>query len=378
MRTSVMIRLNSLLIVVSVLIPALCFGQQPANPHASNEARVVLRLLSKLSDPEQHLAMIGQNSGHTNVDVGRAYLSAFKRLSDHTGRWPAMLTIDLGMDKIPANQRTPLSLALDHWKQGGVVMFGMHPRNPWRRTEVYDVHSGDFSDLWNPNTEVYRLWHKDLDNAAFLLSQLQDQGVVVLWRPLHEANGGWFWWGGRQHDSWIARQDYVRLWREMFRYFTEEKKLNNLLWVYAPNVQMNTWQRSAAHFYPGTEYVDVLGLDWYTDDLSKMDKFHSYSELAALNKPMGLTEIGPETRQYGKFDTTAVMAAIENDYPRLGFFVFWHSWPGNKAAIIDNQKSRELMLNPRVLTRIDTRRIRAELSGSTPSTPLRPVSHVSP
>ena len=71
-------------------------------------------------------------------------------------------------------------------------------------------------------------WMHELDILAAGLGELQDAGVVVLWRPFHEVNGDWFWWGGKKPET------FIRVWRHMFDYFTKTKKLNNLLWVYGP------------------------------------------------------------------------------------------------------------------------------------------------
>lgn len=64
-----------------------------------------------------------------------------------------------------------------------------------------------------------------MDKVGAALQELQNQGVTVLWRPFHEFDGKWFWWckGGPEY--------FVRLWQLMYRHFTQDLGLNNLIWV---------------------------------------------------------------------------------------------------------------------------------------------------
>src|SRR5690606_9161779 len=93
--------------------------------------------------------------------------------------------------------------------------------DPWDRRNV--------RDLITPGKPGYSNWIRMLDDLAVHLQTLENRGVVVLFRPLHELNGTWFWWGGQNPD------DFRAFWRHMFDYFTRVKGLDNLLWVYSPN-----------------------------------------------------------------------------------------------------------------------------------------------
>ena len=137
-----------------------------------------------------------------------------------------------------------------------------------RRTSVQLLE-----DLLKPDSETHTRWMQELDLMAAGLKELQEAGVVVLWRPFHEMNGGWFWWGAAEPEKFIA------VWRHMFDYFSKTKGLNNLLWVYGPNHGQNT-----ASYYAGEQYVDIVGLDAYTDYLDPQH-VKGYAEVAALPKP---------------------------------------------------------------------------------------------
>ena len=90
-----------------------------------------------------------------------------------------------------------------------------------------------------------------LAKIAGYLRLLHDANIPVIWRPLHEAAGGWFWWG-KNADS------FKKLWVEMFDYF-ETQGLNNLIWVWTSETNDTDW-------YPGDEYVDIIGRDLYGND----------------------------------------------------------------------------------------------------------------
>jgi mannan endo-1,4-beta-mannosidase len=108
------------------------------------------------------------------------------------------------------------------------------------------------------------------------------QHVPVLWRPFHEANGGWFWWGKQPR--------FKELWKQVFDRFTLHHGLHNLLWVYGPSGQF-----PMGPMYPGADMVDLLGQDTYakTAGLAGFTPA-AYEDLvvAAGNKPVALTEIG--------------------------------------------------------------------------------------
>jgi len=120
----------------------------------------------------------------------------------------------------------------------------------------------------------------DADIAAIAkeLGRLQDAGIPVLWRPIHEASGGWFWWGAAGADA------YKAFWKYLYHEFTETYGLNNLIWV---------WNGGAADWYPGDAYVDIIGDDIYSDSYApSTSRFREILEFTDTNKIIALTENG--------------------------------------------------------------------------------------
>ena len=122
-----------------------------------------------------------------------------------------------------------------------------------------------------------KVFTEDLKNAAAYLKLLRDADIPVLWRPFHEAAGGWFWWG---KDA----ASFKSLWIAMFNYFKTEG-LDNLIWVW-------TTEGDDADWYPGDQYVDIVGRDIYNKETA--DCVSEYTSIAGNygNKIVSLSECG--------------------------------------------------------------------------------------
>lgn len=130
----------------------------------------------------------------------------------------------------------------------------------------------------------------DMDAVAKELQTLRDAKVPILWRPLHEASGGWFWWGDCSPDS------YCKLYRLMYEKFTKEYELDNLIWV---------WNGQSGQWYPGDDVVDLVGEDIYAGNhvySSQINKYMEVEEYTDTRKMVVLSENGclfdPDLKTY--------------------------------------------------------------------------------
>ena len=128
----------------------------------------------------------------------------------------------------------------------------------------------------------------------------------------------------------------------MFRYYTQERKLHNLLWCWSPSATAGT---PAMDYYPGGDYCDLVGLDYYGDDL----EMKWYEDVASLGKPFGLGEVGPKRDSRGSFDYSRWIRAIRERYPAMCYFQAW-SWDW---AIAANKNAKGLLTDPLILGRND-------------------------
>lgn len=146
---------------------------------------------------------------------------------------------------------------------------------------------------------------------------------------------------------------FAALWRQCHRYLTVDRKLDNLLWVYAPNAKLDEHTRPVTACYPGSDVVDILGYDIYTDAVGSevWDANGSYRDLVALGKPFAITEVGPGKHQRGAFDNQIAIA------------MYWHGWterhlPGDRyvpMALPDNPKAAELLAQDDARTLVNGR-----------------------
>lgn len=146
--------------------------------------------------------------------------------------------------------------------------------------------------LADPNSADYKLLLRDIDAISVQLQKFSDAGVPVLWRPLHEAEGGWFWWGAKGPGPFKA------LWHLMHDRLTNYHHLHNLIWVDCSGTDPS--------WYPGDNMVDVIGIDEYPSDVSDplssvwdtLTKQYGGKKLIALTEFGGVPDVA-KMQRYG-------------------------------------------------------------------------------
>jgi mannan endo-1,4-beta-mannosidase len=325
----------TLLLLGASAAPAVAL--EPANPKANAKARAILDYFAKLPARTDKRLLSGQFT-----DAGpTAKLAMCEEIHQKTGHWPAMIGLDYAdFAKGGLEYKTVNRVAIEYARQGGLVTISAHlynPSNPKSRGPW--EQGGGLQKLITPGNETYDRWMKALDIMAAGLKELQDADGVVLWRPFHEMNGGWFWWGAKEPET------FIRVWRHMFDYFTKTKGLDNLLWVYSPNHGEKT-----RAYYAGDQYVDIVGLDAYTDFVDPQH-IRGYDAVAKLPKPFGFTEFGPHGPHNppGNYDYPRFLDGVQKHFPKTTFFLAWH----NKWSLGRNQNAKQLLEHPWLVNRED-------------------------
>jgi mannan endo-1,4-beta-mannosidase len=311
--------------------PARAFALDTANPNATPAAKALLNYLVGLPGKEDKRVLSGQVGGWSN-HVDRDYEAFIVELHKRTGKWVAIAEFDYIGYTPSVNKR-----ARQYWQEGGLLVINWHANNPWTGGSYQDRDVGSgLTECITPGTRAYESWIKLLDQTAERLKELGDAGAVVIWRPFHEMNSSGFWWCRR------PKEDFIALWRHMFRYFTQTKKLDFLLWAYSPDDGYGD-EKPGLYYYPGDEYVDIVGLDKY--GLRDTVTLKHYEALVSTGKPFGVTEAGAPKG----WDNTILIEAIRTKYPKTVFFIFW---TGNNA-IINHEKAGEMLSDPWVVNRDD-------------------------
>jgi mannan endo-1,4-beta-mannosidase len=307
----------------------------PADPYLAPAAQVILDLLTRGPAQREERVLVGQ---HISFPLSE-YDPMFKALGVQTDHTPAVLALqydDLSITPLtPVHTAVANAYALAHASAGGIVEIKWSPLNPWTGGH-YGQHGAeiDLVELITPGTAVNDTWMSWLDEVGAGLQELEDDGVTVLWRPMSEMNGAWFWWGRR------PRQEYVDVWRHMFDHFRDTWKLHNLLWVYESASAVHALT-PADYYYPGDDYVDVMGHNLYDDDWvlpSDMNQiFRSYPKVYAF------PQAGPGTVLGGSFDNRVMIDGIRTSFPRAAYFSAWNTFLTSNYAIIDNDYAQQLM-----------------------------------
>lgn len=335
---------------------------QTADPNATAAAKAVLTFIASLPGRSGARVLSGQSIGHTNVGALEGFQKYFVELEKRDGHSAAILNVDYGSEEFSAYKITEINKTIiGHWRAGGLVTISIHPRNPWTGGGVRELARGgvDYLDVVKPGSASNRRWMKNMQVIADGLTELRDAGVVVLWRPLHEMNGDFYWWSMGSHDGRASAEEYAAFWRDLFQYLTVTRGLKNLLWVYSANAQVNEKVLPTDYYYPGNDVVDIVGLDIYANTLDLVNAGNGYDRLVALGKPFAITEVGPafwvKDHPRGNWDTRLVIDAIRTRFPATTYFVFWSGWTSfffeARMGIVDNQNGDKLLTDPWVFSR---------------------------
>lgn len=227
---------------------------------------------------------------------GQQDLTEVDWIEKNTGKKPVVVGFDF-MDYSPSRVEHGVSSnqteqAIKWSKEGGIVTFSWHwnapknlinqPGKEW--SEGFRTSATTFDieyALDHPESEDYKLILRDIDAISVQLKKLQSANVAVLFRPLHEAEGGWFWWGAK------GPEPTKKLYKLLYNRITNYHDINNLIWI---------WNSSNKDWYPGDKYVDIVGYDSYPDSGDYSPLLNKYNELSLLvknKKLVSLTETGP-------------------------------------------------------------------------------------
>jgi len=305
----------------------------PVNPNATPKARALLQYLYEISGTTTL-------SGQHNTPAHAAQYN--EQAEAITGKYPSVWGQDFGfstgddMDSVLFRPAI-IAEAKRQYAAGSIVTLMWHAVRPiedepgtFSDNVQGKVTDTEWLDLVTPGTAIHTRWLGQADVIAGLLADLRDAGIPVLWRPYHEMNGNWFWWGQR-----TGPDGYTALWRQMYDLFVNVHRLDNLLWVWNANAPNGAHVLPYEACYPGPETVDILATDIYHNN------YHQsfYDDLVALadGKPVALGEVG-------QVPTPEILEA----QPRWAWFMIWTNFltKGNTPEAV-----RALFDSPRVLSR---------------------------
>ncbi|MDO7905729.1 glycosyl hydrolase [Paenibacillus sp. JX-17] len=220
------------------------------------------------------------------------------------------------------------------YEKGGVLTLSAHMPNFVSGKDFYDT-SGNVVSHILPGGDKHAKYNQFLDRIADFALHLKDRkgdSIPVIFRPFHEQNGGWFWWGA----PYATKEQYIEIYRYTVEYLRDVKGVHNFLYAFSPGSPFNGLEESYLRTYPGDDYADVLGFDTYYDGKTqgwfdtavedgklvsriadKRDKVAAFTEFGYQNvKPAGT-----EDKQF----YTKLLTALQSDpdAKRLAYMLTW-------------------------------------------------------
>ena len=222
---------------------------------------------------------------------------------------------------------------IDVYEMGGVNTISWHADNFLTGGDSWDVGKNVIKTIL-PNGEKHEAYKAKLDEVAVFFKSLKTRNlffkknIPIVFRPFHEHTGSWFWWG----QPHCTPEEYRALWKFTVTYLRDEKKVNNLLYSYSPDVF-----KDKAHYlecYPGDEFVDVLGLDDYHDVNPQNDPTELTRRLRLLvemaeekGKVAAMTETGFEAIPEKDWWTNHLLEHIATDSvaQKIAWILVWRN-----------------------------------------------------
>lgn len=333
------------------------------NPNATDETVALFYHLKTLSASS---FIVGQQDAFNSFFKNIAGESDMKKT---TGSDPGLLGSDFMFITDNENDETAnnwffqqeqiiKSDVIEAYNKGMVNIFSWHLREPYEGKEFYTANMTNFQKTNAfksilPGGENHEYYKQKLDKVAQVaLSMFGNDGqlIPIIFRPFHEFDGDWFWWG----KSYCTPEEYITVWKFTVDYLTITKNVNNMLFAYSPDKNFDTPSGYLSR-YPGDDYVDILGMDNYGNFNEGMmglemanSKLKVVSDLAREKvKIAALTEscffVTPgENSPIENFYSKDLFNALTQNNVQLAFMMFWYNVqdtycvpPPNQEGAID-------------------------------------------
>lgn len=307
----------------------------PADKKATKETSNLYRNLKKLISK-------GFMFGHQDdlaYGVNWKYKNGRSDIKDVTDDYPAVYGWELGnleidwpmnLDSVPFGKMQ--QLIRKGYDRGGVITISWHLNNPLTGKTAWDPADGTLASILPGGTkhDLYITW---LDKVAFFMNGLKGskgEYIPVIFRPFHELNGNWFWWGGKN----CTPVDFKKLWQFTISYLRDKKNIHHLLYAY--NTDRFSSREEYLEKYPGNEWVDIMGFDIYQRNSSNKKFIEDIGQMLTTlesmanenNKVPALTEFGGNLSD-SNWWTNTFLKGIANH--KISYVLGWRN-AGKKAS----------------------------------------------
>ena len=221
----------------------------------------------------------------------------------------------------------------DTYNRGGVTTVAWHFYNPVSEGGFYwrDSISKPAVKYIIPGGEAHEDYKEILNRIGDWAKNLKGKNgelVPVIFRPYHEFDGNWFWWG----KAHCTTEEFVALWKFTVSYLRDELDVHNFIYAFSPDNKFNT-EEEYLERYPGDEWVDMVGMDNYADlgrdtlnikrAVKKLKIVSDYAK--KKNKLAAFTETGLESIPNTKWWTDVLLKIMKSDSLELSYVLVWRN-----------------------------------------------------
>lgn len=241
----------------------------------SNNAEKLYARLKALSE-YKGFAFGHQNAGHLGVSI-KAHDGSESDVKNIMGAHPMVIGVDtLSFSGYEGEFDDTVKVVQNLDKQGVIITLSSHMPNFSLGEDDYidytpNITEGNVGTRIMPGGDLNAKYTRFLDRIAKFANLCRDENdepIAMIFRPFHEDNGSWFWWGAEH----LPNKEYIELFRYTIEYLTKDQGVQNFLFAYSPNGPFTDFKDYMAR-YPGDEYIDIMGLDLYHDRPHKRDGF---------------------------------------------------------------------------------------------------------
>ncbi len=325
------------------------------------------QLIAAINDAYNRNDMIISGSHSGNFE-GTSNGTAVKRQIDNMtrvsgGETPAFIEFDLGgYSRLKPENNGEIGLSTyelsriisesaNHVAAGGIIGISAHIDNPVYPNSSFRGVIGndyDFKQLYTEGTNANKNLLISSEVVFTVLKAFDDNNIPVLYRPFHEMTGDWFWWCVNQKGGhYLQAETWTGLWKYHHNYVTKELGIDNAVWVYS------TACRDSDYPYPGAEYVDIVGCDWYSGGDREINGNGDYDTLMSLdNKPVALTEFGgpdPSFYDYTCMNILGDLKWMQEKGMKISYILVWTTY----GAYSGYGKAPEFFSDPIIYSRAD-------------------------
>lgn len=257
-----------------------------------------------------------------------------------TGSHPAVVGIDFSdfsgrsKDVIERMKETLRKNVIATYERGGITTVSWHFNNPVSENGFYwkDSVSSPAMALIKPGGsyhEKYKEILKTIADFAHSVKSKDETLAPMIFRPFHEFDGDWFWWG----KKYTSREDFIEVWQFTVSYLKDTLGVHNFIYGFSPDVRFNT-EAEYLERYPGDDFVDLFGIDDYGDfgrdrkyDLENgIKRLKIISDLAIKkNKIAAFTETGLESIPNKNWWTEILLKALKSENLKLAYVLVWRN-----------------------------------------------------